>query len=87
MSDGDAALVYSEIFQQPYKDCAFSCGFVGGHPVDTMYLKWERPNEGPITILMRPDEIAVVGFLCNSLLWNHFLPSQREVVHGEKPSE
>lgn len=64
---------FEEIASQRYTDATFSAGFVTGHPVDTVYLRWERNGEEPTTILMRPDELAAVMHVAAGVLWSHLI--------------
>ena len=63
---------FTENARQEYtgNNCIFSAGFVDGHPVDTMYLKLEKDGEEPITILLRPDEMAIIAWLASGVLWS-----------------
>lgn len=61
---------YHETVRQPYQNCAFSAGFVEGHPVDTLYLKLERDGEDPYILLLRPDEAAAIAWCLTGVLWS-----------------
>lgn len=61
---------YEEIASQPYSDAVFSGGFVTGHPIDTVYLRWQRAGDEPTTILMRPDELAAIMHIAAGVLWS-----------------
>ena len=63
---------YEEILRQEYagNDCIFSGGFVVGHPVDTVYLKWEKNGVEPYVILLRPDEMQAIAWIANGVLWS-----------------
>jgi len=69
----DNELVYSEVILQPYSNCTFSAGTVEGHPIDTLYLKLERPPEEPIIILLRPDEMAAIAWCASGVLWSKLI--------------
>ena len=64
---------FTEIIRQEYtgNNCIFSGGTVVGSkvPEDTMYIRWEKDGVEPTMILMRPDEIAVVNWICAGLLY------------------
>lgn len=62
---------YTELCAQPYANCKFSSGSVEGHPVDTLYLRWERNGEEPSTLLLRPDEMAAIAWCATGALWSH----------------
>lgn len=66
-------LIYREILRQEYSEnhAAFSAGFVDGHEVDTMYIRMEKDGEEPTTILLRPDEMACIGWLVTGVLWSN----------------
>ena len=67
----DCNFGFNEIAAQPYTDAKFSAGFVSGHPVDTMYLRFERDGQEPTTVLLRPDEMAAVMHVTAGVLWSH----------------
>src|SRR5512146_473665 len=69
----DASLEYEEVVSQPYLDCSFSAGIVLGHPIDTLYIKLERPPEKPTIILLRPDEAAAIVHCLGGALWSRAL--------------
>lgn len=65
-------LVYEELVSQPYQNCKFSAGFVEGHPIDTLYMRFEREGEpGPLTMLLRPDEVAAIAHCLTGVLFSH----------------
>jgi len=66
------AIEYHETGRQEYvgNDCVFSAGLCSGHPIDTMYIKLERGDEEPITILLRPDEVAALSWLISGAMWS-----------------
>ena len=67
-------LEYEELLSQPYQDCVISAGFVYGHDVDTIYLKFDRPADGePLVILLRPDEAAAVAWCMTGALFSNAL--------------
>jgi len=68
-----ARLQYQEIADQPYENVRFSAGFVNGHPIDTVYLRLERNEEDPLTILLRPDEMAAIQHVTAGVLWSHLV--------------
>lgn len=69
-------LEYYEIAAQPYLNCVFSAGFVRGHPIDTMYIKFDRPPEEPTIIVLRPDEMAALAWCITSTTWSHLMNLQ-----------
>jgi hypothetical protein len=64
---------FKEVIRQHYtgNNCVFSGGVVEGHsvPEDTFYLKWAKDGVEDTLILMRPDEVAAVNWICAGLLW------------------
>jgi len=62
-------LEYAEVDTQPYTDARFSSGLVHGHPVDEVYLKFERDNEEPAIIVLRRDEAVRVAALLANAVW------------------
>lgn len=61
-----------EVSRQEYagNGAVFSAGFVDGHPVDTMYIRLQRPGEDEVCIALRPDEMAIVANLATGVLWS-----------------
>ena len=41
-----------------------------GHPVDTVYLRWERNDGTGGMLMLRPDEMAAIARLCGGVLWS-----------------
>jgi hypothetical protein len=63
-------LVYTELINQEYANCVISAGLVEGHPVDTLYLKFDRNTDEALTILLRPDEMAAIAWCASGSLWS-----------------
>lgn len=65
-------LNYDEVLRQEYlgNNCVFSAGFVTGHEVDTMYLRFEKDGAEPEIIHLRPDEMACIAWLASGVLWS-----------------
>ena len=65
---------FTETIRQTYagNNCVFSGGAVEGceTPEDVYYLKWEKDGVEDTMILMRPDEVAAVNWICAGLLWS-----------------
>jgi hypothetical protein len=68
-SEGD--LTFTETVSQEYSNCKFSGGFVEGHPVDTIYIQLEKDGVVTTSLLLRPDEVAALGWIATGLLWTH----------------
>ena len=69
-------LTYNEIVRQEYADSsAISAGLVTNHPVDTLYLRFERPKEEATTILLRPDEMATIAWAAGGVLYSMLMES------------
>lgn len=68
---------FRELIRQEYtgNNCVFSAGYVDGCevPEDIFYLRWTKDGVNPTMLLIRPDEAAAIGWLCNGLLWSHTL--------------
>ena len=75
------SLAYIEIVKQPYDDCEFSAGLVEGHRVDTCYLRLFREGD-EVIILLRPDEMAAIAYLCSAVLWSKLLPEKEAVENA-----
>lgn len=63
-------LTFTDIVKQPYTNCVFATGTIEGHPVDTVYLRWERDDGTGGMLMLRPDEMAAIAQLCSGLLWS-----------------
>jgi len=71
---------FTEMIRQAYANCCFSAGMVEGHPVDTLYLKFEK-NGKETLYLLRPDECAAIAWCMTGVLWSDALaklPQERE---------
>lgn len=73
-------LTFAEIIQQPYTNCLFAAGIVEGHPVDTLYIRWERGDEGGM-LCLRPDEAAAIVRLLGGVLWSTLVEDIPENDH------
>lgn len=64
-----------EICKQEYtgNNCKISSGFAKGAGVDTVYLKLEKDGSDPTTLLLRPDELQAIVFVCSGTLWSNEL--------------
>ena len=66
---------FSELIRQEYtgNNCVFSGGMVEGapHPADIYYLRWSKDGVDATMLLLRPDEVAAIAWLCAGLLWSH----------------
>ena len=58
------------LINQPYADCDFSAGMVAGAEPDTLYFRLVRDGEEPLTILLRPDEMLAIIWVCSGALWS-----------------
>lgn len=67
-----SGLTYAEIAAQPYEDIIISAGKVEGHPVDTLYFRFERDGEPDkeVFVLVRPDEAAALIQVLSGALWS-----------------
>lgn len=79
-------LRFSEMCRQVYagNNCVFSAGFVEGHAIDTVYLKWEKDGSEANMLLLTPDELAAIVWVGNGALWS-LLYFQRE--QGDKSND
>jgi len=69
LRDGRRAQLQATI-EQPYLGASFSAGFVEGAEPDAVYLRLEKAGQEPTTILMRPDEMQAVVWVCSGALWS-----------------
>lgn len=76
---------FTEMIRQEYtgNNCIFSGGTVEEceNPEDTMYLRWEKDGVEPTTIMMRPDEISSVNWICAGLMFTE-MRRLREATDG-----
>lgn len=61
---------FRELIRQPYSNCTFSGGQVLDHPIDTLYIKWDRHGGEAGWLLLRPDEVAALNWIAAGLLWS-----------------
>jgi hypothetical protein len=64
-------IVCTEYIRQEYahNDCVFSAGMTT-HPVDTLYLRIEKPGVYPTMLLLRPDELAAIAWCASGVLFS-----------------
>ena len=55
---------------QPYQNCEISAGLVMDYGPDTIYLRFDRDGDKPITFLLRPDEALAVCHVLAGALWS-----------------
>jgi hypothetical protein len=75
----EEGLTLTECIRQEYSNCLFSAGLVAGHPADTMYLKLDRDGLTTTFLLLRPDEMAAIGWLATGVLWSHHMAEVGDV--------
>lgn len=63
-------VILHETTRQPYANCCFSAGLTERHPIDTVYLRFEREGEEPTTILLRADEALAVVYVLTGAVWS-----------------
>jgi hypothetical protein len=76
-----------ELLRQEYagNGAVFSAGFVEEHPVDTMYIRFERPGEVEYCIALRPDEMTIVANLATGVLWSWLVEHVQDGQPMTKP--
>lgn len=78
---------FTELIRQEYtgNNCVFSGGLVeNANPkCDTLYISLEKDGVEPITILLRPDEIASLNWICAGLLFSENFKFV-EADHGQE---
>lgn len=67
-----SAVELIEVCKQPYQGGQLAAGLVEGHPTDTLYLSLFRENdpESSKVILLRPDEMAAIVYVCGGALFS-----------------
>ena len=75
---------YEELIRQEYSvnHCVFSGGYVDGDPVDTVYLRMEKDGAEPTILLLRPDEMQALAWICNGVLWSESMARLMEIKEG-----
>lgn len=70
-------LEYQEMIRQEYTEnnCIISAGFVTGHEVDTVYLRLEKDGVEPTQLLLRPDEMIAIAWVCSGTVWSDLIRS------------
>lgn len=68
LSDGRVAHC-KEVAVQEYSNCRISAGLVDGLADDSLYFRFEREGEVPLTVGLRPDEMTALMFSCSGALW------------------
>lgn len=71
---------FFELIRQEYggNNCIISAGFVEGDnkpEVDTCYLRLEKDEAEPTTLLLRPDEIQCIAWVTAGAVWSHLMTS------------
>ena len=81
----EGELTFVEMCRQVYagNNCVFSAGFVDGHEVDTVYLKWEKDGHEGGMLLLTPDELQAIAWVSSGALWS-LLYFQREQKDKDK---
>lgn len=77
-------LTFIEMNRQEYagNNCVFSAGFVEGHAIDTMYLKWQKEGDSGGMLLLTPDELQALAWVAGGALWSE-LYRQREIKEAD----
>lgn len=83
---GDEVVTIYEILRQDYggNGAHISAGIVGDHPVDTVYLQFGAKEEGeiePLTVLLRPDEMVTIVWLCGGVLYSDLMGKLQETIN------
>ncbi len=63
---------------QLYKRGGFSAGLVEGIEPDTLYLRVHPSKGDEITLLLRPDEIQAIVWVCAGALWSHEMLEEKK---------
>ena len=63
---------------QEYQNCEISAGLIKGLEPDTVYLRLDKDNTKPTTLLLRPDEALAVIYVLSGALWS------QHIIEGEK---
>lgn len=69
--EGEGKIKCYEMANQPYTNASFSAGLVVGAEPDTVYLRHDKGGEEPLIVLLRPDEMQAIVWVCGGTLWSH----------------
>lgn len=58
--------------RQPYINCYIEAGSTS-HPIDTIFLRFNRDNDDPTTYFLRPDEAIAISWVLNGAVWSTLL--------------
>jgi len=67
---GEYTLKCEPMVSQPYSNCIIDAGMVEGHPVDTIYLRFQREAEEPTIFFLRKDEALAIIWVLSGTLWS-----------------
>ena len=62
-------ITFTELIKQPYQNCVFAAGTTS-HKIDTVYIRWERDDGTGGMLMLRPDELAAIGWISTGVLWS-----------------
>lgn len=72
-----------EVFSQEYDNGSISAGFLVDTPPLLTYLKLVRGAE-TVDLILRPDELAAVALVANSVLWSTLVTAH---IEGEQTND
>ena len=77
---------FRELIRQEYtvNNCVFSAGEVIGHPIDTLYFRIQKDGCPDEMLLLRPDEMAAIAWVCNGAVWYVFKEQLLEIQDALK---
>lgn len=76
-------LKFTEMCRQEYggNNCVFAAGFIEGHAVETVYLRWGKDGDEGGMLMLTADELAAIVWVGQGAIWSG-LYGQREVREG-----
>ena len=75
---GEGKIKCYEMASQPYTNARFSAGLVEGAEPDTVYFRQDHDGEEPLIILLRPDEMQAIVWVCGGTLWSHEMSENQD---------
>lgn len=81
-------LRFTEMCRQEYagNNCVFAAGFIKGHAIETVYLRWSKEGDEGGMLMLTADELAAIIWVGQGAIWSG-LYGQREVMEGGRHGE
>jgi hypothetical protein len=78
-------VIFHKAENQAYSNAIFSAGLIENHPIEKVYIKFERFGEEPETIVMRRDEALALMYSLIGALWSDsMIQKEKEKNNGTR---